>query len=211
MIRAHGFVPETPGEKDWPWIVKIYTLGRFRLEIHSVEIGQSQFQGKPHALLSALISLGNKEVKVERIAELLWPDAEGDAALSAFTTTLSRLRKLIGDEIIVVQGGRVSLDERQCWLDVRALEHYIRQVDEADKSDTAALREWAEEVFCLYKGPYMQNEKWEWVEPLRQRLREELVRVMEQCDGLLRKRPARQTTCLLKRLIKVDQAVHSIK
>ena len=54
-----------------------------------------------------------------RLAALLWPDAQTDAAKHSFDTTLYRLRKLLGhDDLLVLAEGRLSLDREQCWLDV---------------------------------------------------------------------------------------------
>jgi len=45
----------------------------------------------------ALIAMGGRQVPQTRLADLLWPDAEGDAAYRALITTLQRLRRLIGE------------------------------------------------------------------------------------------------------------------
>ena len=184
LIRKRKLLSEDSTIEDWPWPIKIYTLGQFRVMTDDQTISETKVQRKPLALLQVVIALGGTEVKVDRVAEILWTDAEGDAAISAFTTTVSRLRKLIGEEAIVVKGGRVSLDERRCWLDVRALE---RELGWADKVDTegAAVREYAERLLGIYRGPFLSDEEGEWAWHLRKRLREKFSRRLAQCASAL--------------------------
>ena len=46
---------------------------------------------------------------------VLW--SADDAAVQALRTTLFRLRKLIGEEVILRQDGRLTLDPTCCWVD----------------------------------------------------------------------------------------------
>ncbi len=50
-------------------------------------------QRKPLALLQALVAFGGQRVREDRLSEALWPDADGDAAHQALSTTLHRLRR----------------------------------------------------------------------------------------------------------------------
>ena len=73
-------------------------------------------------MLKALIALGGKGIDEERLMDILWPEADGDQAYSALTTTLSRLRQLLGEKVLEVQAGRVTLNPRYCWVDVWTFE-----------------------------------------------------------------------------------------
>ena len=125
IIRKRRFIPEMPPLhlENWPWPVKIRILGRFELFIEGQPI---QFPGKtqkkPLLLLKAVIALGGRDVDEERLMDILWPEADGDQAYSALTTTLSRLRRLLGEKGLEVQAGRVSLSPHYCWLDVWSFE-----------------------------------------------------------------------------------------
>lgn len=185
LIRKRRLLPEDPAIEAWPWPARIFTLGHFRVEIDGRVITETQAQRKPFALLEVLVALGGAEVKVDRVAEILWLDAEGDAAVSAFTTTVSRLRKLIGEEAIVVKGGRVSLDERRCWLDVRELERQLSRTDMVGAMGPA-VRERAEKLLSLYRGPFLADEEGEWARRLRHRVRDNFVRCLAQCIIALR-------------------------
>ena len=91
--------------ENWPWPLKINTLGQFAMERDGEAVRFSgKVQQKPLLLLKALIAFGGREVKEEQLCDALWPDAEGDLAHRSFETTLYRLRLLLGKEAIAVQG-----------------------------------------------------------------------------------------------------------
>jgi ATP/maltotriose-dependent transcriptional regulator MalT/DNA-binding SARP family transcriptional activator len=178
LIAAHRLVPPDASRfaGHWPYPLKIRTLGDFTL----VKDGEPlRFEGKPQRkpleLLKVLIALGGHEVREERISESLWPDSDGDAAHSAFTTTLGRLRKLLGgNDIVVVQDGRAGLDPRHCWLDTWALEAQIAAVERAPMAVSACAP-----VLELYRGAFLEQERdAAWVLPARERLRSKFLRFL---------------------------------
>ena len=74
---------------------------------------------KPLELLKAIIVCGGRDVDVLSVAEMLWPDADGDAAQKAFDITLHRLRKQLADErALIVRRGTISIDPKVLWVDV---------------------------------------------------------------------------------------------
>lgn len=75
--------------------VKIRTLGTFELEINGQTIFDRNWRGRQSKrLMKLLIAMGGSKVSAERVAEILWPDADGDKALNSLNVTLSRLRKI---------------------------------------------------------------------------------------------------------------------
>ncbi|NVM20375.1 MAG: hypothetical protein HWN68_01160 [Desulfobacterales bacterium] len=91
IIRKRNLVPDDPPMhlENWPWPLKIYTMGRFGLIRDGKPIRFSgKAQQKPLSVLKALIAFGGREVKKERIADALWPEAHGDMAHQSFATTL---------------------------------------------------------------------------------------------------------------------------
>lgn len=101
LVRIRNLVSEKPPLhlENWPWPFKIYTLGRFELlkDGKSIRFARKT-QRRPLALLKALIAFGSKEVREDQTEDVLWPDADGDAAHRSFKTTLQRLRQLLGRE-----------------------------------------------------------------------------------------------------------------
>jgi LuxR family transcriptional regulator, maltose regulon positive regulatory protein len=158
LIRRNRLSPDpaNPYLEQWPWPVKVHTLGRFGLLVDDrpVESGR-KVQQKPLVLLKALIALGGRGVPEGRLAELLWPDADGDLAHHSFEVALSRLRKLLGKEnALVLKEARLSLSNRQCWVDVWAFERLLGHAEKARKAgkQTVAIRLF-EKAVALYGGP----------------------------------------------------------
>ncbi len=180
LIRNRGLIPETPPVEieNWPWQVKIYTLGRFEI----LKDGQRhEFTGKTQqktlALLKAIIALGGREVKQDAIIDALWPEADGDAGHHAFETALYRLRKLIGAELLQLKDGRLSLDRRNCFVDVWCFESLFERLIKqgyGDRPAEASLL--TEKLSVLYKGHFLSDETDEaCTVPLRESLRNRFV------------------------------------
>jgi LuxR family maltose regulon positive regulatory protein len=183
LIRRNRLEPDpaNPDLEHWPWGVKLRTLGRFGLLIDDrpVEFGR-KVQQKPLALLKALVALGGRGVSEVRLAELLWPEADGDLAHKSFEVALSRLRKLLGkDDALILKEGRLSLSNRNCWVDVWAFERSLGQAEKARKEgkQAEAIRQF-EKALSLYRGPFLQAEEMTCVESPREKMRSRFLRAV---------------------------------
>jgi hypothetical protein len=165
----------------WPWPLRIYTLGRFGLVRYGAPLQFSgKAQKKPLELLKALIAFGGRNVSETKLADALWPDAEGDAAAQSLATTLFRLRKLIGAQAIGRQDGRLTLSPAVCWLDCWAFERLVADEASGDPTRPAALTR-------LYQGPFLDGtDNQPWVEPMRLRLEEKFTRFLRAQKPLAR-------------------------
>jgi LuxR family transcriptional regulator, maltose regulon positive regulatory protein len=185
LIRRNELLPEANRfiPSSWPWPVKIYTLGRFRLEVAGKPLTFSgKVQKKPLEMLKALVAFGGDEVTEGQITDALWPDADGDTARISFKTTLHRLRQLIGhDEAIRVQEGKVSLDRRYCWTDVWAFESILHDAETSPSRPvlpSPALLN-LEKAVALYTGRFLPgDEDKPWAVSLRERLRNKFLRAV---------------------------------
>lgn len=163
IIRVRRFVPEKPPLhlENWPWTVKIYTLGRFEILVNDMPLhSQRKAQQMPLRLLKALIAEGDKRVTIERLADMLWPEAQGDAALHTLEITLQRLRKLLGyPEAIRLKDGNLSLNNRYCWVDVRAFERLLEQAQHCkEPSEASHKKELIEKAITLFEGGFFAGE-----------------------------------------------------
>lgn len=187
MIRKRRLVPDSPPIEieNWPWPYRFYTLGRFSIfKDDNAILLSDKGQKKPLELLKSLIAFGGRDVDQQKLAETLWPEAEGDAAQHAFETTLYRLRKLLGkDAPLLFKDGRLSLDARRCWVDCWALERLLSKVDERLRDPLITeIEPLTTILFSLYRGPFLAQEvDVPSVLSLRERLRSQFLRTLEKC------------------------------
>jgi LuxR family maltose regulon positive regulatory protein len=174
LIERNELSPD-PTWRDaelWPWPIRIYTLGRFSVVKQGTALQFSgKAQKKPLELLKVLISLGGRDVSEARLADALWPDAEGDASAQALATTLFRLRKLIGEQGIRRQENRLTISRTFCWVDCWAFE---RLSSESSGDPQRCL----EKLRKLYQGPFLDGtDDAPWAQPMRERLQAKYARL----------------------------------
>ncbi len=161
------------------------TLGHFSVRLNGAKIHfRGKAQNKPVQLLQVLIAFGGKNVSEFLITESLWPDSEGDQAHSAYTTTLSRLRKMIGPDALHVQQGHLSLNDQYCWVDTWVLEALLnklgRYLENDSQDEKVKLQQLIEELFALNRGLFLEKENAVgWMLPLRERLRSRFMRIIK--------------------------------
>jgi LuxR family maltose regulon positive regulatory protein len=121
VVRTMRLAPPPQAGAAWPWPVRVHTLGRFAIEVDGEPLpAQGKQQKRPLDLLQALVAHGG-EAPAARLADLLWPDAEGDLALGAFEAALRRLRQMLRcGEALRLSGGVLSLDRQRVWVDALA-------------------------------------------------------------------------------------------
>ncbi|MCF8028911.1 MAG: hypothetical protein K9K81_11145 [Desulfobacteraceae bacterium] len=185
LIRVRSLVPEKSlfHVPEWPWPVKIFALGQFSVMVDQQPLQFTRkAQQRPLDLLKALVAAGRaKGVEKSRACDILWPDSEGDAAESALSTTLHRLRRLLkNDEAVKLEEGRIFLNQQICWVDAWYLQTLLESLnsriqaghdhDNPDPYIHLLLRR----AITLHSGAFLAEESPEkpWTEPLRDRLRE---------------------------------------
>ena len=176
LIRELHLLPTEDSPEEWPYPLKIYTFARFEIIRNGEPLAFSgKVQKKPLKMLRVLIALGGKDVAEEKITNILWPDAEGDAAHRSFETALYRLRLLLGvDKAVRLSGGRVSLDPRYCWLDAWAFDRTMDMVESNPGQQNASSGETVrllERAVGLYRGPFLAADGCRpWAVSIRERL-----------------------------------------
>jgi two-component SAPR family response regulator len=168
LVQRRALAPERPplDVPDWPWHFRVHTLGGFRLLRHGepLAVAGAKAQRRPLELLKVLIALGGERVAEELITDAMWPRIDGDSAHRSFTSTLHRLRKLLGeDRALVLHEGKLSLDARFFWIDTWAYERLLGEIDAALKPGRspapAALAErLGARLPELYRGPFLAGE-----------------------------------------------------
>jgi DNA-binding response OmpR family regulator len=174
-----------------PAPLAIYTLGQFALLRDGQPISFSRkVQKRPLDLLKVLVAHGGVRTDIAPLIEALWPDAEGDAAKVSFDSNLHRLRKLVEvEDVLRLSEGRLSLDDKRCWVDIWVLEDLIGRIERATHAPSPASGELARELLRLYTGHFLEQESQEsWAVAARDRLKAKFLRAvailgagLEQC------------------------------
>jgi two-component SAPR family response regulator len=131
---------------------------------------------KPQELLQALIAFGGTEVGAGVLIDALWPDSEGDAGYHALESALYRLRQLLGArDAVLMEGGKVSLNRDQLWVDVWEFEEELRRPHEPEVDRIERIGR----LRLLYQGHFLQHEAEKpWVLKASQELRDRWLRAI---------------------------------
>ncbi|MGH7358422.1 MAG: BTAD domain-containing putative transcriptional regulator, partial [Candidatus Rokuibacteriota bacterium] len=185
LVRHHSIVPDrapldVPG---WPWAIEIRTLGALQVRRDGYELRMSgKAPQRPLELLRALVAFGARQVPAQRLVDALWPDAEGDAGQVTLDTNLLRLRRILKrGEALVVENGRVSLDEGLCWVDAWSLERHVEQIEGLlqNRASPAEISRPVREALRLCAGPFLADCDRPWAVAPRERLRRRTLRALE--------------------------------
>ena len=188
LIKRRQLTSEQPPAhiESWPWMFRVRALGGFELLRYDEPITTSgKAQKRPLEMLKVLVALGGERVSESHVTDAIWPRIDGDSAHRSFTSTLHRLRKLLGDDkAIVLHDGKLTLDRRCFWVDAWTFERLVDDIDATfmrSRSTLAAARveRFGDRLLQLYRGALFGadgDEAWQ-VAP-RERHRARFIRVM---------------------------------
>ena len=177
LIRMFRLKPPKDAPDNWPWPVRIFTLGRFEVQINGERLEFSRkLPRKTLLLLKAIVALGRHDVAEQALCDALWGDEEGDAARNALSITVLRLRKLLGsNESVIHQGGKASLNPVWCRVDAWVFE--ARLADPEFDSHKA---------LALYGGTFLPEDEGEsWSVAPRERFRGKFIDAMSRLGATL--------------------------
>lgn len=163
-------------------MIKIYALGPFSLVVDGQPLTFARkAKSKPLELLKALIAHGGQHVRQDTLAEALWPDSEADLAAYSLTSTLHRLRMLIGASTIQRQAGCLSLDSSRCWVDAWSFERKLAALERAHRAqDLDAMAGLTASSVLQYRGPFLAGDADDaWILCTRERLQSRLLNLLD--------------------------------
>jgi ATP/maltotriose-dependent transcriptional regulator MalT/DNA-binding SARP family transcriptional activator len=221
LVRQRGLALDASRHAlaGWPWPYRVHTLGAFRLLRNGAPVTFSgKAQRRPLEMLKVIVARGGRDVSEEHVTEAMWPRIDGDSAHRSFTTTLHRLRKLLGeDRAIVLSEGRLTLDGRYLWTDSWAFEQLTARADQSlrgprERVEPDKLAALSDRLLELYAGPFLGNEPEEsWSLPMRDRLRTRFVRCVGEISRYWQNagEPERAAE-LLERALEADNLAESL-
>lgn len=114
----------------WPLRIELFDGARILLDDEELQVG-----GKLAQMLLFLACLGGRNAWVSRVrvADLLWPDSEGDKAQRSLDTSIHRLRRQLHSEAMIqTRTGFVRLNPGLVQVD---WERYRQQLDTTENSE----------------------------------------------------------------------------
>ena len=180
-------------------------VGLVRHEAAAVEREHALDQLFDLRRLGGALEIGGEQVSESRVTDALWPRIDGDSAHRSFTSTLHRLRKLLGeDRAITLHEGRVSLDRRYFWLDTWAFEQLAADLESIN--DSQQMEKVAERLLALYRGSFMADDAdAAWLLQARERLRGRFARVLARvCRHWEERGEAAKARLLQEKTLEID-------
>lgn len=189
--------PEARALEDWPWPVKILTMGGFSIFLQDRPLPASAKTPKKLLyLLQSLLTQPGCSANTTELMDSIWPDAEGDAAEQSLKNAVHRLRKLLGhNAAILLEHPRVTLNSDICWVDFQALlltaEEISRTCNEPCPDERMARRIalLAKRAASLHRGPYLprlDDARDDRTRSLREKLEHEYRAGLDQAASWLR-------------------------
>ena len=171
-------------------------------------------QQKPIDLVQVLVALGGRKIAETKIADILWPDDDGDMQIKSLHTTVYRLRKLLGyKDAIEYEDSRLSLNDKICWVDVWAFERLLGEAETMfrGKPTTQKVKHLKEKQFSLYQNALLhQLTDRYWTIQLREKLKSKFLRAIEQLGNYYLKTGCHEEVISLHRkALEVDPLLES--
>ncbi len=201
-----------PTLESWPWPLMLRGFGELAVRVDGQVLTArgSRVAQRPLDLLRALLAHGGTALPVTTALEWLWPDADHEQQRKAFDAALLRLRRLLGDDsLLLLDGGQLLLDRERCWSDVAAL----AQTDWSPAvhgDDREALLGLAERLLSLVRAPLLDGQDAPWVLGARERARRRFVlALVPMAEQLSLVAPA-DACRLYERALQVDPLAESL-
>jgi len=230
LIRKRKLCP-LPGKSqeiclmDWPYPLRIFTMGRFEIELDG-RLLQSGAKSRRKALemLRVLIAFGCREVPIQKIVDVLYPEIDGDRANYSFKFTLHQLRTLLASgSFIISKGGRLSFDERYCFIDAETFLRLCSRIKKMHESSSSGYKSASEmkdlqsrilqlsrKALDLYRGDFLQEEGADFVVASREKLKNNFLSLVDIAgESLERHGRSQEAIRLYERSIEIDSLQES--
>jgi YVTN family beta-propeller protein len=109
--------------------------------------------GRQRGVLAVLLIHRGKVVSVDRIVDLLWGERPPDTAAKTVQVYVSRLRKALGEGLLLTRGGGYVLELVPEQLDADRFEQAVSEArEELGRGEVAAARDLLRDALGLWRG-----------------------------------------------------------
>lgn len=161
---------ETPSQSIERPLIRAYGLGAFALERNGTPIEESSgLPPKAKELFFFLLAAGRR-ARRDQLIEALWPESEAVRDGSVLRTNVHRLRKVLYEQCIVIQGDFYKLDPSgQFWFDAQYFKELLERSRGSECSPVERLL-LLDTAVQLYRGPFLDELSSDWCERERYNL-----------------------------------------
>jgi DNA-binding SARP family transcriptional activator len=133
---------------------------RFRLlgnlEVERDDVVVALGRSKLRTLLAILLLEANRTVPVDRIAQRLWDENASATARRTIHVHVARLRRALGESLIVTRSTGYMLQTDPCTVDVSAFHDLLRKARQ-ESGDPVAESALLTQALGLWRGPALQD------------------------------------------------------
>nr|HID14353.1 hypothetical protein [Anaerolineae bacterium] len=150
--------------------LEIYALGEGRVVRDGHTVSSSEWRTAIVKELFFYILL-HGPLERDAIGVVFWPDVSAKKMADSFHTTLYRMRRALGGDVVVVEGGQYRLGDVDYWFDVEEFEALVERARLLPPHAWQAEDLWRRAV-ALYRGDFLPEVQRVWCVPKREALRE---------------------------------------
>jgi DNA-binding SARP family transcriptional activator len=159
---------------------RIQLCGRLAVELNGRDLTAKIPAGQAQVLFTYLAVTRHLPSGREELIEALWPSRSPAGADTALSALLSRLRSVLGAEVLC---GRAEVDLRlpsEAWIDLEAAEEAIHRAEAAVAQNDWA-RGWGPSLVALFtaRRGFLPRQDLPWADEHRRRLEEIHVAALE--------------------------------
>jgi LuxR family maltose regulon positive regulatory protein len=179
-LKAFGEEQEQGGtgerEEDTAGRLEIYALGEERVVRDGHEVSSAEWRAAMVKELFYYILL-HGPLERDAIGVVFWPELSARKVTDSFHTTLYRMRRAVGADSVVMEGGQYRLGDVDYWFDVEEFEALVRRARLLPPHDWQAEDLWRR-ALVLYQGDFLPEVERVWSVPKREALREMYIEAL---------------------------------
>ena len=154
----------------------IYALSEGRVVRDGHPVSSSEWQAAMAKELFFYILL-HGPLERDAIGVVFWPELSAKKMTDSFHTTLYRMRRAVGADAVVMEGGQYRLGDIDYRFDVEEFETLVERARLLPPQDWQAENLWRRAV-ALYQGDFLPEVERVWCVPKREALREMYIEAL---------------------------------